>query len=68
MLDDANVLDAIHDVDLDDTTLVDAILLLVVLLLPIHLLIDNIDVAIVVHLVASLDVDVPPLLPLRHYP
>ena len=60
--DDANVLDAIHDVDLDDTNLLDAILLLVVLL-PIHLLMDDMDVAIVVHLVASLDVDVPLLLP-----
>ena len=58
--DDANVLDAIHDVYLDDTNLLDAILLLVVLLLPIHLLMD--DVAIVVHLVPILDVDVPLLL------
>ena len=50
------------DVDLDDTNLLDAILLLVVLLLPIHLLMDDMGVAIVVHLVASLDVDVPLLL------
>ena len=62
--DDANVLDAIRDVDLDDTNLLDAILVLV-LLLPIHLLMD--DVAIVVHLVASLGVDVP-LLPLLLLP
>ena len=59
--DDANVLDAIRDVDLDDTNLLDAIILLVVLLPP-HLLMD--DVTNVVHLVASLDVDVPLLLPL----
>ena len=59
--DDANVLDAIRDVDLDDTNILDAILLLVVVL-PIHLLMD--DVTNVVHLVASLDVDVPLLLPL----
>ena len=63
--DDANVLDAIHDVDLDDTNLLDAILLLVVVL-PIHLLMD--DVTNVVHLVASLDVDVPLLLPLLRRP
>ena len=61
--DDANVLDAIHDVDLDDTNLLDAIILLVVVL-PIHLLMD--DVTIVVHLVASLDVDIPLLLLLLH--
>ena len=60
-IDDANVLDAIRDVDLDDTNLIDAILLVVVLL-PIHLLMDDMDVAIIVHLVASLDVDVPLLL------
>ena len=59
--DDANIPDAIHDVDRDDTNLLDAILLLAHLL-PIHLLIY--DVTIVVHLVASLDVDVPLLLPL----
>ena len=59
--DDANIPDAIHDVDRDDTNLLDAILLLVVVL-PIHHLMD--DVTIVVHLVASLDVDVPLLLPL----
>ena len=57
--DDANIPDAIHDVDLDDTNLLDATLLLVVVL-PIHLLID--DVPIIVHLVASLDTDVPLLL------
>ena len=64
-IDDANVLDAIHDVDRDDTNLLDAIILLVVVL-PIHLLMD--DVTIVVHLVASLDVDVPLLLPLLLLP
>ena len=60
---EASLLDAIHDVNLDDANLLDAILL-IVLLLPIHLLMD--DVTIIVHLVASLDVDVPLLLlPLR---
>ena len=63
--DDANVLDAIHDVDRDDTNLLDAILLLVVVL-PIPLLMD--DVTIVVHLVSSLDVDIPLLLPLLLHP
>ena len=62
--DDATVLDATHDVDLDNTNLLDAILLplLVLLLLPMHLLMGDMDVAIIVHLVASLDVDVPLLL------
>ena len=50
-IDDANVLDAIHDVDLDDINLLDAILLLVHLL-PIHLLMD--DVTIVVILLPAL--------------
>ena len=61
-IDDANVLDAIHGVDLDNTNLLDAILLVVLLLLPIHLLMDDMDVAIIVYLVTSLDVDVPLLL------
>ena len=52
--DDANIPDAIHDVDRDDTNLLDPILLVVVV--PIPLLMD--DVTIVVHLVASLDVHV----------
>ena len=58
-LDDTSLLDAIPDVDLDDTNLLDAIPLFA-LLLPIHLLIDDMDAAIVVHFVASLDVDVAP--------
>ena len=54
-------LDTSRDPDIDDANVLDVIFLLVVFL-PIHLLMDDMDVAIVVHLVASLDVDVPLLL------
>ena len=52
--------DTSRDPDTDDANVLDAILLLVHLL-PIHLLMD--DVTIIVHLVASLGVDVPLLRP-----